>query len=474
MTERRAGARFILLLLALALVAAGCRADDDAAAPDEDDDTTVIDDDIIDDGDDDDVVTDDDDDDAEPPADGELATDVGVTEDACPDAVNPDNGCIYLGVMSDFTEGPFSAAGPLIQDAQEAFFRRVNENGGIGGYDVDVTTYVRDNLYQPETQAQVFEEIRNDILAIALSLGSSPTLAIIDDLEADNIVTTPGAWNSDFPFEEIIAESGANYCFEAMNAVDYFVENTDGETEGATVMGIHYPNDYGQDGSTGARLGAEANGMEFISVPTLPGTDNQAEAIGAIVSQQPDLVFLTLAPAETATIVGQAAAQGFQGRFIGQSPTWNVALLQTPAAPALEAMYLQAAPWSTFDSDTDGHTAMREALGEVQPNDFYTAGWVWSYPILRALEAAADNGDLTRAGVVQAFQSMDSVDYEGMLPEGSGNFAADPAERAVRATVFGQPSADSGTGVNEIEAFYTGPTAEGYEFNEPCIDLYQG
>jgi ABC-type branched-subunit amino acid transport system substrate-binding protein len=469
MTERRAGARFILLLLALALVAAGCRADDgdDAAAPGDDDDTTVVDD-VTD--DDDDVV--DDDDDADPPADGEIATDIGVTEEPCPNAVNDDNGCIYLGVMSDFTEGPFSAAGPLIQDAQEAFFRRVNENGGVGGYDIDVTTYVRDNLYQPEQQAQVFEEIRNDILAVALSLGSSPTLAIKDDLEADNIVTTPGAWNSDFPFEEIIAESGANYCFEAMNAVDYFLEQ--GGAEGGTVMGIHYPNDYGQDGSTGARLAAEANGMEFISVPTLPGTDNQAEAIGAIVSQQPDLVFLTVAPAETATIVGQAAAQGYQGQFIGQSPTWNVALLQTPAAPALEALYLQAAPWSTFDSDTDGHAAMREALGEVQPNDFYTAGWVWSYPILRALEAAADNGDLTRAGVVQAFQSMDSVDYEGMLPEGSGNFAADPAERAVRATVFGQPSADSGTGVNEIEAFYTGPTAEGYEFNEPCIDLYQG
>jgi hypothetical protein len=227
----------------------------------------------------------------------------------------------------------------------------------------------------------VFEEIRNDILAVGLSLGSSPTLAILDDLEADNIVTVPGAWNSDFPFEEIIAESGANYCVESMNAVDYFVENTDGEPR-ATVMAIHYPNDYGQDGSTGARLAAEANGMEFISVPTLPGTDNQAEAIGAIVSQQPDLVFLTARAGRDRNDRRPGGRPGLPGPLHRPEPDLERRPAAVPGREALQALYLQAAPWETFDSDTDGHEAMREALGEVQPNDFYTAGWVWSYPLL--------------------------------------------------------------------------------------------
>ena len=33
---------------------------------------------------------------------------IGVTEEPCPDAVNEDNGCIYLGILSDLTEGPSS------------------------------------------------------------------------------------------------------------------------------------------------------------------------------------------------------------------------------------------------------------------------------------------------------------------------------------------------------------------------------
>ena len=86
---------------------------------------------------------------------GEAAEAPGVTEKPCPEAVNDDNGCIYLGTISDLTQGPFAPLGVAITDAQKAFWQRVNEDGGIGGYDIDVTKYVKDNLYNPQTHAQV-------------------------------------------------------------------------------------------------------------------------------------------------------------------------------------------------------------------------------------------------------------------------------------------------------------------------------
>ena len=97
--------------------------------------------------------------------DGGEASAPGVTEEACPDAVNEDNGCIYLGTISDLTQGPFAPLGVPITEAQKAFWQRVNEDGGIGGYDIDVTTYVKDNLYNPETHKQVYGEIEGDVLA---------------------------------------------------------------------------------------------------------------------------------------------------------------------------------------------------------------------------------------------------------------------------------------------------------------------
>ena len=52
--------------------------------------------------------------------DDDSAAGPGITEEACPDAVNEDNGCIYLGVISDLTKGPFAPLAVPITDADLA------------------------------------------------------------------------------------------------------------------------------------------------------------------------------------------------------------------------------------------------------------------------------------------------------------------------------------------------------------------
>lgn len=398
--------------------------------------------------------------------DGGIATDVGATSEACPDAVNPDNGCIYLGTLSDLTVGPFAAAGPTIVAGQAAFWQRVNENGGIGGYDIDVSKYVRDNQYNPQVTNQVYREIKPDVLALAQSLGSPPTAAIVDDLKAENIVAAPAGWTSLYLFQDLILESGPTYCAEAMNGVDYAKQNYDA----GSVMAVHYAGDYGGDAAAGAKVAADANGMSFANVETTAGTDNQAAAIAAIRDQNPDVVLISTGPADMATIVGQAVASGYAGRFLGSSPTWNLALLQSPAAPALTASYQLLGPWGPWDTDTPGHEAMRTAAEDTTPNEFFLAGWVWSYPLKSALEAAADAGDLTREGLAKAAADLDSVDYEGILPEGSGDYAAGPDGSAVRVTQLSDVSADAPTGVTVAQADLEGSTAKGYEFTGACYE----
>lgn len=397
---------------------------------------------------------------------GDIATGDGITADPCPEAVNEDNGCIYLGILSDLTVGPFAAAGPLIIEGQEAFWNRVNEDGGIGGYDVDVTKYVRDNQYNPQVMTQVYQEIKPNILALAQSLGSVATAAIIDDLDAEDIIAAPASWTSLYLFQDVIVESGASYCAEAMNGVDYAVENDGVES----VMAIHYAGDYGADAAAGAKVAADANGIDFTNVETSAGTDNQAAAVAAIREQSPDLVIISAGPADTATIVGQAVAGGFQGRIMGSSPTWNPAILQSPAAPAFQAVFEHLGPWGPWDSDTDGHAAALEALGDVQPNEFYLAGWFWSYPLKAALEAAADNGDLTRAGLREAAEGLESIDFEGVLPDGSGNYAGGPNEAASRATYVSVVDPTASTGLKPVVEAYTGPTAKDYDFTGPCYE----
>lgn len=393
--------------------------------------------------------------------------DVGVTKEPCPEAVDKAKGCIYLGTLSDLTSGPFKALAVPITESQKLFWKRVNQAGGIGGFEIDSAKYVKDNKYDPQVTSQVWQEIKPNVLALAQTLGSPQTAAILPDLKSSNVVAAPASWTSAWAFEDNILESGTNYCFEAMNSVDWAVETL----KPKSVAAVHYPGDYGDDGAAGAKIAAEANKLTFTDIPTTPGQENQGAAVTKLVGAKPDLVILTTAPAEAAAIVGGAAQAGFKGKFIGTSPSWNPALLKSPAAAAMQALYLQSGPWAPYGTDTAGHKAMREAVGakfSSGPSDGWTAGWVWSYPLKAALEKAAENKDLTRAGVLNAVKQLETVDYEGMLPEAAGKFGGAAGERVFRQSLISKPDPTAPTGVKVEKDLFTGPTADKYDFTKPC------
>lgn len=402
-------------------------------------------------------------------ASGEIETGTGVTEEPCPDAVNEDNGCIYLGILSDLTVGPFAALGTVILEGQEDFWNRVNEDGGIGGYDVNVSEYTRDNEYNPQVQAQMYDEIEPDILALHQTLGTPMTEAILPDMDADNMVALPATWWSGWNFEDtdlgLVLESGASYCMAAISGLDWSHEN---EGDIGTVQVVGYPGDYGGDTAAGTEAWAEANGAEFLGfVETGPNAQvgSQDAAVGQVLEAGADRVVIGTGPAEAAEIVGGAVSQGFEGRFLGEVPTWNSALMESPAGPALEAAFTLVGPWEDFGGDSDAHAAMQEAVGEgnLPTNDGYTFGWIWSYPMLSLLEAAADNGTLTRQGLRDTVDGL-TVDYEGALPERTFGPEGEP----VRSVVLSQPDTEAPLQISSVATDYTGPTAEEYDYSSPC------
>ena len=84
-----------------------------------------------------------------------VKTGTGVTEDPCPAEIggvptgaDPNKGCIYLGMLNDFT-GPFAPAGPGLEVAQRAFWLWANSAGGIGEYSVAIKESF-DTGYNPQ------------------------------------------------------------------------------------------------------------------------------------------------------------------------------------------------------------------------------------------------------------------------------------------------------------------------------------
>jgi len=209
------------------------------------------------------------------PTDDTPIFDVGVTEEPCEQpaagVANAGNGCLYLGILSDLTEGPFAALGQVIQIGQQDFWGRVNADGGIAGFDIDIDTYTRDTKYNPQDHAQAYRQIEPNILILAQSLGTPTTEAILSDMDADDVLSAPAGWWSGFNFQEnsegLILASGYSYCLESMIGLDWFNEN--GPRPIGTVAAVGYPGDYGGDVAEGARIWSEANGIPFAGfIPT--------------------------------------------------------------------------------------------------------------------------------------------------------------------------------------------------------------
>ena len=224
---------------------------------------------------------------------GAITIGPGVTKEPCPKAVDKSHGCIYLGVLSDLSEGPFAALATVITEAQRNYWKKVNESGGISGYEVDLETNTKDTKYQAAEHAAAYQQIKGNILALAQTLGTVNTAAILPDMDANDIVGVPASWWSGYNFKEndkgLILEVGYSYCTEAMVGLDWYTEKNAKPT---SVVAVGYPGDYGGDSAAGVKQWGEINGVSNITVvPTGPNQvrGNQDAVVAAVKSANPSL-----------------------------------------------------------------------------------------------------------------------------------------------------------------------------------------
>lgn len=405
------------------------------------------------------------------PGGGEIITGPGVTAEPCPDSPNPENGCIYLGILSDLTEGPFAALARPITDAQQDFWAQVNEAGGLDGYDIDVVTHQKDTKYQPAEHAAQYQQIAGKIAGIAQTLGTVNTESVLPDMKSRMLVSVPTTWWSGFGFDEndggIVMETGYSYCTESIVGLDWFSEKM---MKPKSVQAVGYPGDYGGDSAAGVERWAKVNGVTALEpIATGPNqtVGNQDAVVAAVLKAKPDVVVLAIGPAENAEIVGKLAASGFTGQFLGSLPTWNPKLLDSPAAPALTAMYHHMSPYENWDGSSPAITEMKEALGGTPPaNTGYLIGWAINYPMKTVLEAAIASGDLTPQGIAAQVDGL-TVDFGGMAP--AKTYGGDPQEHAIQSVNIGKPNADVELGLETVESSYTGPTFDQTDYSAACV-----
>ncbi len=380
-------------------------------------------------------------------------------------------------MISDLSDGPFAPlAIPAVSGLQE-FWKSVNEAGGLEGFDVAVTAdNTVDAHYNPSEHVEGYVEIEPNILMLAQSLGTPQTQAALPQYIEDKMVAVPATWWSGWAFPEydgdgLVLEAGVSYCLEAMNDVDFVAQQLGTDI---TYAIVGFPGDYGGDYAAGVLIAAEGYGLadpafQLTQVPISAGGD-VSEAVSQILATSPDVVFITTGPVELAQTMGGVFGAGGQAMFVGTHPTWNPGLVaQEALLPALEAAYFQSGFVPGWFGESEGHDKARAAADAIgqDPNEWFLNGWASQYPVKAVIEKAISNGDLTRAGLVAAVKQLDDVSYDGMMPNQS--YVGSPNDFAPRQSIINQVDADAPGGTVTATGMFTGPTAQEYDFSEPCF-----
>src|SRR5579883_927616 len=367
---------------------------------------------------------------------------------------------ITLGILSPYS-GPVAAPiGVPLARGVEVFFDHVNDNGGINGFKVKFLE--EDMQCNPQIEVQKYEQIHNQVLMIADSLGTPTTFAIKDLADADHMLVSAATLSSALAREKYLILVGTPYRLQVENAFDYVV-NKLGVQNPAT--GIIYQNDeYGQDGLTGYKEAVSVYHMNDVAEASYAATDTDFTAqVSLMKSKGAKYVFLTTIPTVTASIIGTAAKLNYFPQFILQSPAWANALLGVPAlVPLLTKVWVvgQGATWG--DTSVKG---MAQMLQDVQkyapdqkPDGYFEFGYTESEITYAILKAAMAKNDLTRDGLYNAFISLHTVDLQGLYP--NATYGDSPDQRVpTRDSVIFQVDPTQPNDVKPLYPDFTGTAA---------------
>ncbi|MFI9009378.1 ABC transporter substrate-binding protein [Actinosynnema sp. NPDC053489] len=331
-----------------------------------------------------------------------VKTGPGVTDDK-----------ISLGVLTDMT-GPFSATSLIRIKGYELFLSELNARGGICGREVELKQ--ADHGYDVNRALDAYFDLEPQVLGFIDVTGAPMTEAIEPDLMQTRAIAAPASWSASLLGNPHMVVVGTTYDLDVINALDH-VKRSGAIHEGDTIGHVYVDSDYGRNAVEGSAFAAEHWGMRLVA-RAVPETADVAAQVGELRAAGAKAVFLSTSPQQTATAVVTAERLGWDVPFLVNAAGYDPSILDSPAAAAVVKRVLVVSPIAPFATDLPGPRAVAEAFTRRYPDLVPTGsvdhGYVIGMAFAAILEKACGERDLTRDGVLRAFQDTNEVDTRSL------------------------------------------------------------
>src|SRR5450631_4426207 len=330
---------------------------------------------------------------------------------------------IKIGNIMPYS-GPASAYG-VIGKTEEAYFRKINAEGGINGRKINFVSY-DDGYSPPKTVEQARKLVESDeVLLIFNSLGTPPNTAIQKYMNSNKVpqlfvATGATKWNDPKEFPWTIGWQ-PNYQSESRIYAKYILKNM----PNAKIAVLYQNDDYGKDYLKGLKdgLGAKAASMivaEESYETTEPSIDSH---IVKLKSTGADVFFNVTTPKFAAQAIKKNAEIEWKPLHLLNNVSASIGSVIKPAGfDASQNIISSAYLKDTSDpqwKDDAGMKAFDAFLTKYFPEGnridaSVMYGYTVSQGLVHVLKACGDN--LTRENIMKQAASLKGLELGGLLP----------------------------------------------------------
>jgi ABC-type branched-subunit amino acid transport system substrate-binding protein len=366
---------------------------------------------------------------------------------------------ITLGVMTDQT-GPFKSLSTAITHGNELWVKDFNAAGGVCGRQVKLE--IVDHGYKADTAKTLYPQIEPKVLGFVQLVGSPIMAALAKNIEADTLTTTPASWSSELLGNPYVMIVGTTYDVEMIDGLSYLQQQrmiADGDPVGH----IYVDGEYGANGLRGSRYYAQQHNLKLTEVKITSSDTDLTNVVTGLKGQGVKAILLTTTPTQTGSVAAANKALGLNVPILGNNPSFDPVLHQSPAAKALDKLYIVASsvPFSADIPKAREVAKKYTDAGFKEPPNAgvpygYAVGEVWG----TVLRKACDNKDLTREGIHKAVQqttSADTADLVAALDFGK------PGAPATRQVYVAQPDASTPGGAKPVQQLFEADQARTYK-----------
>jgi ABC-type branched-subunit amino acid transport system substrate-binding protein len=264
---------------------------------------------------------------------------------------------------------------------------------------------------------------------------------------------------------DFIIEIGASYDIEMINGLGYLMEQ--GKLKKGDKIGhVYFEGEYGENGLKGSEAFAKENGLEVVQQKIKATDEDMSGQVSALKRAGVKAIAMTTAPTQLASVAGIGATQGLNVPIVGNNPTYDPALLESPAAEAVKANSYIVASVSAYNSTEPGPMRAAQAWKKAHPDETPKAavqfGWAQGQVMNEILNQACENKDLSREGLVKASRQVSNLDLEGLLA-GPLDYTK-VGEPSTRTIYIARPANVIG-GLKSLPGTFESDTAKSYQFS---------